>query len=673
MRRSCYIAIKFNPLIMIRFSALFFFLTFYMLSLNAQDFEYGKFVGDDLNLKNTVLDSNANAMVIREFGTAAIRSDDAAGRMVVDFQYHVKIKIFNKNGFGSGNIVIPRRIYNDNEDEIKELKATTMAFTNGKVVTTQLDKKNVFTEKRNKYTVLTKFTMPNLTEGCVIEYSYRLSIPAIFNFKSWDFQSNLPKLHSEYVAVIPALYNYNASLRGARKLTSSNAELQKECLRVGGYNADCSKMTYIMKDIPAFVEEDYMTSPDNFRSAIYYELSDYHSWNGGKVNVTKSWKNVDYELTSDKSFGAQMKRKDVFKNIMPELLKNTTDELSKAKVVYDYIKKNIKRNGFIGIYSETNIKTALETHTGNTGDINLALIAALSAANLDVDALILSTRSNGTVNTLYPVITDFNYVVAKVNIGNESYLLDATEPLMPFGLLPLHCINGKGRVISLKKASDWYDINSSQKDITKYTLNAELTKDGIIKGQLTTHTYGYSALMKRMRIKAANSPEEYVEKLDEQMPRTSIVEHTISNLDSLDNPLIENYTVEMKGYDQVNKDQLFFNQFFINRTEKNPFNLNERTYPVDFGSIREERVTIFLKLPYAYAITDKPKDVVFSLENNGGKYMSTATLEDNTFVSQQLLQLSKPVYDPEEYLSLKEFYGRLIQLQKTDVVFKKIQ
>lgn len=646
-------------------------ITLCSIHLFAQDFEYGKFTGEDLNLKNTVLDSNANAIVIREFGTSAMRLDEGMQQMVIDFDYHIKIKIFNKNGFNTGNIIIPRRIYKDNEDQIRDLQASTFAFIDGKVVRTELDKKNVFTEKKNKYTVLTKFTLPNLTEGCVIEYRYRLTIPSIFNFKNWDFQSDIPKLHSEYIANIPALYNYNALLRGSRKLTSNNGEINKKCMRVQGNEIDCSKLTYIMKDIPAFVEEDYMTSPDNFRSAIYYELSDYHILNGGKKSVTKTWKDVDHELTSDKSFGAQMKRKDLFKDVMPEILKNTTGELSKAKAVFDYIKKSIKRNGFIGIFSETNIKTALETRVGNTADINLALIAALSAANLDTEALILSTRSNGAVNTLYPVITDFNYVVAKVNIGGESHTLDATEPLIPFGLLPLHCMNGQGRVISLTKPSYWYDIKASQKEVIRHSFSAELTKEGVIKGQMTTYSMGYAALKKRMKIKAANSIEEYVEKLDEQMPRISINKHNITFIDSLDNPLIEVYDIEMKGYDDINKDQLYFNPFFINRTDKNPFNLNERTYPVDFGCTNEERINIFIKLPGNYQITDKPNDIIISLEDNGGKYISKNSIEGDTFTSQQLFQLNKPVYASDEYLSLKEFFSRMIQLQKTDVVFKK--
>lgn len=426
-----------------------------------------------------------------------------------------------------------------------------------------------------------------------------------------------------------------------------------------------------MKDVPALIEEDYMTAPSNFRSAIYYELSDYVMLNGGKKSITKTWKDVDYELNSDKSFGTQMKRKDVFKELMPQILGKASDDLSKAKAIYNYIRKNIKMNGFIGIYSENNIKTALEKHSGNTGDINLALIAALSAADLDAEAVILSTRANGVVNNLYPVISDFNYVVAKVNIGDKSYLLDATEPLLPFGLLPLHCINGNGRVINLKKPSYWYDLKASQKESTKYVLNAELTADGKLKGKLTTYSLGYAALKKRQRIVAANSVDEYVEKLDEQMPGISILKHSIENVDSLDNTLVEDYEIEMKVFDNLNADQSYFNPFFINRITKNPFNLNERTYPVDMGAASEERITMIIKLPANISVIDKPKDMSMALTENGGKYLASTSMQDDSFVFNEMLQFNKPIYESEDYLSLKEFYSRIIQSQKTDIVFKK--
>lgn len=652
-------------------------LLFFILCLPAfgfaQDFEYGKVGMSDFNLQSKTIDSNANAVVIKEFGTAAIGVDDERGKLYIDFEYHVRIKIFNKNGFNQANIVIPLRIYGDDLDEISGLQASTINYADGVITRTELDKKKIFNERKNKYVTLTKFTLGDLKEGSIIEYSYRLRSPSIFNFRTWEFQSDIPKLHSEYIANIPGLYNYNVSLRGGQKLTSQNAELKKECLRIAGNAIDCSKMTYIMDNVPAFVEEDYMTAPSNFKSAINFELSDYIMINGAKRSITKEWKDVEYELRSDKSFGTQMKKKDVFTALLPEITKGETEPLAKAKAIYRYIQRNIKLNGFYGIYSENGIKKALDLHSGNIGDINLALISALDAAGLDVEALILSTRSNGVVNNLFPVISDFNYVVAKLNIGDQVYLLDGSDPLLPFGLLPFHCMNNQGRVINLKKPSYWYAVKASQRQTTRYAMKGELGIDGKIKGELTTYTQGYAAYNKRRKIHASTSIDDYVEKLDEQMNGISILKHQIGNLDSLDNALSEVYEIEMSAFKNMDANPAYFNPFFIERITKNPFNLNERTYPVDLGASSEIRVTISLKIPDEYTLADQPKDVNLVLAEGGGRYICNTQFNDHTLVFSQLLQFNKAIYQPDEYLSLKEFYSRIIQSQKTDIVLKKIK
>ncbi|TCD10426.1 DUF3857 domain-containing protein [Pedobacter frigidisoli] len=648
-------------------ASILFFLT---LASYAQNFNFGAITYDDYEFDKKKLDSNANAVVLKEFGTTSIQQDESTGHLEVIFEHHVKIKIYNKEGFKEANIVIPMYKDDSREETISELKASTFNLESGGFVETIMDKKAVFTENRSRYTRLTKFTLPNLKEGSIIEYSYRLRSPNLFNYKTWEFQGDIPKVVSEYLAYIPGIYNYNVSLRGFQKLTDQKSEINKECLRLSGAAIDCSKMTYIMKNIPAFIEEDNMTAPSNFKSAIYFELAEVQNLTGGKTSYTKTWKDVDYELVSDKNIGAQMKRKDVFKDLISVITKDAADDLSKAQTIYNYIKKQIKWDNYYGIQSSDNIKKSLESRSGSAADINLSLIAALSAANLDAEAVILSTRENGTINKLYPVVSEFNYLVAKVNIGDKSYLLDATEPLLPFGLLPLRCINDQGRVINLKKPSYWIDLKANQKTITNYILNGKLTADGKIIGTLTTLTQGYAAYNKRKEILRYSSPEEYVEKLDERLTRIKILEHKIIDLDSVENVLTEKYEVEFSINDG-SKDQFYFSPFFISAITKNPFNLNERTYPVDLGAASDERIIINVALPSKYELVEKPKDLAIGLPNAGGKYLLQTKLDDSTISMSQILQFNNAVYQPEEYLYLKEFYSKIIQNQKSEFLLKK--
>lgn len=637
----------------------------------AQNFEYGKHKPSDFLATKATVDSTADAEVIREFGSGRIQIDDATGNLYVDFTYHVKIKIFNAEGFKQGNIEIPLRIYNSAADEIRDIQATTYYHDNGTIRGNELDPKQVFTENQTRFLKLVKFTMPNLKPGSVIEYAYKIRRQSIFNFSSWEFQSEIPKQHSEFVAFIPANYNFNVSLKGPRGLSSQNGVVERECLRIAGNAMDCSKMTYIMKDIAAFKEEAYMTAASNFRSTINFELSDVQHLRGGKSNITKTWKDVDYELTTERKFGGQMKQKDLFSSKMPEILKNTTDSLSKAKAVFAYIKDQIKWNNYLGKYSDKDVKKALETHSGNIGDINLGLIAALNAAGFSPDALILSTRQNGLVNNLYPVITEFDYVIAKLDIGGKTYLLDASEPLLPFGLLPMRCLNGKGRVLNFKKPSYWYDVTASQKDAVKYNLIATLEADGKIKGTLYTFSSGYNAFRKRERIAEAGSIDAFVQQLDDQNPSFSITKHEVLNVDSLDRILEERYEVTMEQFEGTNYDKLFFNPNFLNRIGTNPFNLNERSYPVDMGSATETRVSMILNLPQKFVLAEAAKDMGLGLPENGGRYQTQTKLEDKVLSFSALFQLNKPVYSPEEYLSLKEFYSKIIQQQKIDLILQK--
>jgi hypothetical protein len=637
----------------------------------AQNFEYGKHKPSDFLATKATVDSTADAEVIREFGSGRIQIDDATGNLYVDFTYHVKIKIFNAEGFKQGNIEIPLRIYNSAADEIRDIQATTYYHDNGTIRGNELDPKQVFTENQTRFLKLVKFTMPNLKPGSVIEYAYKIRRQSIFNFSSWEFQSEIPKQHSEFVAFIPANYNFNVSLKGPRGLSSQNGVVERECLRIAGNAMDCSKMTYIMKDIAAFKEEAYMTAASNFRSTINFELSDVQHLRGGKSNITKTWKDVDYELTTERKFGGQMKQKDLFNSTMPEILKNTTDSLSKAKAVFAYIKDQIKWNNYLGKYSDKDVKKALETHSGNIGDINLGLIAALNAAGFSPDALILSTRQNGLVNNLYPVITEFDYVIAKLDIGGKTYLLDASEPLLPFGLLPMRCLNGKGRVLNFKKPSYWYDVTASQKDAVKYSFIATLEADGKIKGTLYTFSSGYNAFRKRERIAEAGSIDAFVQQLDDQNPSFSITKHEVLNVDSLDRILEERYEVTMEQFEGTNYDKLFFNPNFLNRIGTNPFNLNERSYPVDMGSATETRVSMILNLPQKFVLAEAAKDMGLGLPENGGRYQTQTKLEDKVLSFSALFQLNKPVYSPEEYLSLKEFYSKIIQQQKIDLILQK--
>ncbi|WP_243749171.1 DUF3857 domain-containing protein [Mucilaginibacter agri] len=617
-------------------------------------------------------DTSAHALVLNEFGKAYINTNDNL-RLV--FEHHVKVKIFDSQAFKSeGDVVITLHRDDSNTYEtIRDVEAvTTYTDENGILRQSQLEQSKIFKTNENKYTDLAKFSMPNLRPGCIIEYRYTTESPFLFNFHTWEFQSDIPKIHSEYRADIPAVFQYNVSLRGALKLTNSHSELDRECFSYAGTRCDCSRLTYIMDNVPAFVEEEYMTAAKNFISAMYFELSEYINFNNGtKVKVTKEWHDVDQSLKSNEYFGSQIKRSGLMKDRIKDVIAGKTDELAKAQAIYEFIQKTMKWNQFYGKYSDDGIRKALDQHTGSIGDINLALIAALKAADLNTEAVLLSTREHGSVNRLFPVESDFNYVIAKVNIGDKSYLLDASDQLLAFGMLPLRCINDQGRVLSFEKESYWMDIVEPQKESKIASLNLILQPDGKLKGTFKQFSAGYAGYLKRKEIKKFNSIDEYVENLDEKFPKIKILKSEIQNVDSLNSTILESYEVEIDAYKNLDHAKLTLNPFVFGHTNENPFKLMDRSYPIDMGMPSISRFTVTVHMPGNFIVESGTKDLAIALPNKGGSLMTEFANDTESFTFSEALQFAKPVYSVAEYPYLKEFYNKIIQAESSEILFTK--
>ena len=638
----------------------------------AQDhgFPYGQISVEQLAATGYARDSSASAVVLREFGEAYISSSEDRGLI---FENHYLIKILKTEGLNQANISIPLRKSDTRQQQLLSIKASAYNIQNGKVEETPVNSKNIFTEKSNKYWDEKKITIPNVRVGSIIEVQYSIDDPFFFyNFHTWEFQSDIPKVYSEYWATIPGNYIYNITWRGFQKFSKNESELIKECFSPGAYKADCGRYKMAMENIPAFKKEGFMTAKSNFISAVYFELSEVRYFDGRVDKITKEWKDADSEIRTDPKIGMQLKKgKDILEKIEPEL-KGITDPLEKAKRIHSFINDWFRWNEYFGYWSDDGIKKAFDKKTGSVGDINLALIAAMRAAGLDVELALISTRENGVPTELHPVITDFNFVAAKVNLGDKSYLVDATVNYLPFGMLPFHCLNGKARVFPEKGPSYWYDIVPAEKFKEVAIMNLTLQPEGTIKGDLEYAYYGYDAYDKRTDLASFNSKEDYLADLKKKMKLVTINSFELTGEDIYDPKVVHKFDVEIEALNQLG-DGFTLNPFFLDKMESNPFKLTERLYPVNFGTTHEYTIILNLTYPENFMIVEKPERNTLSIPGGGGKFLFEVTDNGTKATMTYSLVLSKPVYTSVEYKYLKELFNRALQVQNYDWLFKKKQ
>jgi hypothetical protein len=85
----------------------------------------------------------------------------------------------------------------------------------------------------------------------------------------------------------------------------------------------------------------------------------------------------------------------------------------------------------------------------------------------------------------------------------------------------------------------------------------------------------------------------------------------------------------------------------------------------------ETRLTLTIHLPNGYNVIQAPENKGMAMPNDGGRFITASQTSPNEFTCSHLIQLNKAIYNSDEYPYLKEFYNRIIQSEKAEIIFKK--
>tara|TARA_R110002167_G_scaffold205954_6_gene409954 strand:+ start:139 stop:2112 length:1974 start_codon:yes stop_codon:yes gene_type:complete len=616
-------------------------------------------------------DPTAKALVLFERGDNYFKLIDRYILLVKE--YHTKIKILDEQAFDHGTIEIPLYHSNNGEEKISKIKAITH---NGESQYNVLPSE-IFTSDVSEHWRQTTFTFPKMQKGSILEYSYTITTPYYHNFTGWDFQSDLPKMYSEFNASIPGNYLYNRTLVGYLTLDVNEAKIKKECFYIDGFDkmADCEVLKYTMKDIPAFKDDnEFMLSKQNYISRLDFELSQYNRFDGTTDKYTKTWKDVDKEFRTDADIGRQLSKKGFFEKNVPEKLLTEGDALTRAKNIYKFVKEHYTWTGDYGVFGKENVKDAFDKRQGSVGEINMSLINLLNAAEIKTNLMLLSTREQGLPKKTHPVISDFNYFVALVNIDGQDYLLDATDKHMPFGMLPFRALNHYGRVMDFDNESYWYDIKPETNN--KYQIRATVKFDVAAQkaiGILDVLGYGYTAVTKNKMLKE-NTEEQYLNKVEQGIAGNfEVTDYQYNTERSNDKKTVERFSFEIS--DILKSDRVYFNPFLIRFFDENPFQMEERQYPIDFGYPSKYVFQISIEIPEGYEVVELPAEITLALS---AEKLVTFQLMHQANSKAVLLSfdliINRSYFAAQDYSYLKDLFKQVVNTQKnTLVVLKKIQ
>ncbi|MEO7924417.1 MAG: DUF3857 domain-containing protein [Chitinophagaceae bacterium] len=659
--------------------SLLLFFTVVTLAQTKSTAKFGSVTQKDFAPKIYSIDSNANAVVIADIGSSKIEGN-SKGWFSLVYKHYKRVHILNKNGYEMADVSIS--LYSDGEDEeeLDKLRAVTYNLENGKVVETKLDvKSGVFKDKINKNRVIKKFTLPNVKEGSIIEFEYTLRSDYLSNLQPWEFQGAYPRLWSEYNLSVPEFLGYVFLTQGYKKYDINDKTDRHESFQVVdnrgtgaservNFVSRVEDYHWVMKEVPALKEESFTSTIDNHISKIEFQLSEYRQPLVYK-KLIGTWATISDDLIKSEYFGQQVTRDNGWlKDIISPMRKEDPAKPAMARKIYNYIRDNFTCTDHSDVFTEQTLRNLVKTKNGTVSEINLLLTAMLLYENIDASPVILSTRSNGYTYPLYPLLSQYNYVITRAVLDGKTYFLDASEPRLGFGYLPLRCYNGQARVIN--KTAEEVDLNpesiSEKKTTTLFLINDE--KGNLVGSMQQTPGY-YESYSLRNQIKEKGKEQFQKDIVQAFGSQVAISNFVIDSLDLYEDVLGIKFDFDLKD---EKEDIIYLNPMFGEGQKENPFKSAERFYPVEMPYAFDETLSLQLEVPAGYVVDELPQSMVVKLnEQDEGMFEYRISQSGDNIAFRSRVRISRTYFSPDEYQMLREFFNLVVKKHAEQIVFKK--
>ncbi|HLK31417.1 MAG TPA: DUF3858 domain-containing protein [Puia sp.] len=640
---------------------------------------FDKVSADDFKLpQSKIIDSNTNAVIIADIGSTSFVADKNGRWISYVFVRHTRIKIINKNAFHLATVKLYLFGKNEWQDKLINVQGSTYNIENDRLTETKLTLSDVFGDDANKYVSEKKFSMPNVKEGSIVEYAYTITSYHYFELPTWSFQHlKYPCLFSQLEIAIPDFLNYLIARNGIDSFTQIKQEKGYQSLYIGGssgvgISTVVQKRKWAMRNVPAFKEENYINTPEDYLDKIEFHL--IRAYNGAGIDSAANWKSTTQSLLWSNRFGAAITNENS-SNLSNTLEKisppDEVDYMDAAKHIYSYIRDHFTCVPNDEIYLDDDLYDVNKKKKGSVSELNLLMIALLRQKRINASPVILSTTDYGTSPASYPALYKMNYVICMMKMGGDTTFLDATHPLLGFGKLPLNCYNGHARIISELDSGSVFlypDVVKEQKSTTVFILNDEK-----VKGQMSGSIESLPGYFESFEIRNAinkKGENDFFKNFQQSFGSDILADNIgLDSLNKLDYPVKIhcdfNFTIDN------NQDIVYYNPIIQSSLKENPFKTEERKYPIEMPYPIDDIYVLNMEIPNGYVVDELPKSVKVAYNDNEGFFEYIIQKGENNVQLRTHIKLNRATFAADEYNALRDFFAYVVKKQEEQIVFKK--
>lgn len=629
------------------------------------DTRSGKVSAAECSMTTYQLDTAAAALVLYEDHSLKIDFDVSESVPLMTSFHRERVKILKEEekdrcDYGFYISRDPGQL-----ESITNISVVTYNLENGKVVSTKLPRNNIYRTRENDHFDKVTFAAPNVKVGSVVEVQYNMTSARYADIDDFYFQRDIPVNKCTYTVKLPRWLQFRLTSRGEAAFDVK--ETSEGGVQLGdffpGNSLDVTEYTAV--DLPGLDREPGLYCTRQYRSAIAIVVSGLRFPSLYK-DFSVTWDNVDAQVRESQII-EQIKAGCRFKKEVDEAVAGKEDMQDKLTAIIDLVRQKVQWNETYRLVPADAAKV-LRDRSGDSADINALVASAARYAGFDVSPVLLRRRSNGYLLNIQPDTGAFDKMILRFDLPDGTILyVDAADPDGWYNLLGDNDLVNQARVVPIEGVGYWADLTDLSRNITQYTVSAELTPDGVMKGEgkavySGVPSYGFKSAMRKL-----DTEDKALELLEKECS-AEVEDFSAEGLDEYGNRSSMTYHFERNC--DVTGEMIYVNPFLEHFHSETLFRAEERKLPVDFP-FKEQLVYSFqLTLPEGYTVEQLPERRRITSGLPSSVTLSTM-VRGNIVTLSYRFELGTLFCSPQDYQDARAYWTALLGAGEQMIVIKK--
>lgn len=595
---------------------------------------------------NAVVRLDENIIIIEDFDKITIK-----GKKI--------ITVFNK----SGDRYVDLSKYYDNDTKITKLSAKSFDAFGTLIKKYSKSKFNDYSAAQGLYTdnrVKHLKYIPN-------QYPYTI----VFEFETKTSSTAYIKpwypIHDYSVSVEKSIYK----ILNKKKLTIRTKENNFKDFSIEN-NSSAQNIHFELNNQKAIKRESYSPSFSEILPNLLVSLNKF-SLNGYKANVS-NWKEFGNWLKKD-LYDSQLNLSEETKQKIKQLIKNETDPIAKAKLIYEYVQNKTRYILVaigIGGWQPTKAEEVDKLGYGDCKGLSNYTKALLDIAGVKSYWTIVYAKTPKNIDKEFTSMQGNHMILNIPNNGNDIWL-ECTSQTMPFGFLgrftddrDVLVLTEKGGVI--KHTSVYKNETNSQ----HIKANVVLDSLGKINGSITITSKGiqYDDRYHIFDYTKKEIDKYYKNSFWDYLNNLHINKYSFNNnKDKVE--FKEKLNLTVNKYASILQKELLFSPNIFNKYTALPTRYRNRVQPLQISTGFEDVDEFTIQLPEKFQASQLPPKTVIKSEFGYYEY-SIVKLDTETLQYKRIFKINEGLHEKEAYSKYREFIKSVIKNDNQKIALTKI-